>query len=96
VIGYMPGRVGNGAEKFRLVSLHDCYVGFAGATPQFNSIGPYRFEYCFIDEYCFLVIGGEFFFPISHFISRVFWSSCFLFLATCSLQVNLWYFTVST
>jgi hypothetical protein len=39
VIGY----VGYGSEKFRLVSLHDSYVGFAGAAPQFNSIGPYRF-----------------------------------------------------
>jgi hypothetical protein len=43
---------------------------------------------------------GEFF-PISHFISCVLWSSCFLFLAICSLQVNLRskcnprYFTVS-
>jgi hypothetical protein len=43
---------------------------------------------------------GEFF-PISHFISRVLWSSCFLFFAIYSLQVNLRskcnprYFTVS-
>jgi len=51
VIGYIPGRVGYGSEKFRLVSLHDCYIGFAGAAPQFNSIGPHSFEYHFIDEY---------------------------------------------
>jgi hypothetical protein len=51
VIGYIPACVGYGSEKFRLVSLHDCYIGFAGAAPQLNSIGPYRFEYCFIDEY---------------------------------------------
>ena len=37
--------------EVRLVSLHDCYTGFAGAAPQFISIGPYRFEYRFIDEY---------------------------------------------
>jgi hypothetical protein len=42
------------------------------------------------------------FFSISHFISRVLWSSCFLFLAICSFQVNLRskcspkYFNVST
>jgi hypothetical protein len=51
MIGYIPGRVGYGSEEFILVSLHDCCIGFAGAAPQFNSIGPYRFEYRFIDEY---------------------------------------------
>ena len=52
LIGYVPGRIGIGLENFLLVSLHDCYIGFAGATPQFDAIGPYRLEYCFIDE-CF-------------------------------------------
>jgi hypothetical protein len=33
------------------VSLHYCYIGFAGAAPRFNSIGPYWFQYRFIDEY---------------------------------------------
>jgi len=42
VIGNIPRRVGYGSEKFRLVPLHNCYIGFVGATPQFNSIGPYR------------------------------------------------------
>jgi len=51
MIGNIPRRVDCGSEKFRLVSLHDCYIGFVGATPQFNSIGPSRFEYRFIDEY---------------------------------------------
>ena len=34
-----------------MVSLHDCYIGFAGATPNFDAIGPYRLEYCFRDEH---------------------------------------------
>jgi hypothetical protein len=51
LIGYVPGRVGDGSEKFLLISLHDCYIGFTGATPQFDAIGPYRLKYCFIDEY---------------------------------------------
>jgi len=50
MIGNIPRRVGYGSEKFRLVSLHNCYIGFVGAHPQFNSIDLYRFEYCFIDE----------------------------------------------
>jgi len=46
VIGNIPRRVGYGSEKFRLVPLHTCYrpIGFVGAAPQFNSIGPYRFQ----------------------------------------------------
>jgi len=51
VIVNIPRRVGYGSEKFRLASLHNCYIGFVGATPQFNSIGPCRYEYRFIDEY---------------------------------------------
>jgi len=51
MIGNIPRRVAYGSEKFRLVPLHNCYIGFVGATPQFNSIGPYRFEYRFMDEY---------------------------------------------
>ena len=54
VIGNIPRCVGYGSEKFRLVPPHNCYIGFVGATPQFNSIGPYRFEYRFIDEYLVL------------------------------------------
>jgi len=38
MIGYVPGHVDYGSEKFRLVSLRYCYIGFAGAAPQFNSI----------------------------------------------------------
>jgi len=64
VIGTIPRGVGYGSEKFRIVSLHNCDIGFVGATPQFNSTGPYRFGFRF------LVIGGSFF-PMSHFISRV-------------------------
>jgi len=47
----IPRRVGYGSEKFRLVSLHDCYIGSVGATPLFNSIGPNRFKYRFVDEH---------------------------------------------
>jgi hypothetical protein len=39
LVGYIPGRVSNGSENFWLVSLHDCYIGFAGAAPQHNAIG---------------------------------------------------------
>jgi hypothetical protein len=46
MIGYIPERVGYGSEKLRLLSLHDCYIGFAGAAPQFNSIGPYIRLFC--------------------------------------------------
>jgi len=42
--GNIPRRVGYGSEKFRLVSLHNCYNGYVGPTPQFNSVGPYRSE----------------------------------------------------
>ena len=38
MVGYTPGRVGYGPEEFRLESLPDCCIGFAGAAPQFNSI----------------------------------------------------------
>ena len=30
--------------------LHDDYVALAGATPQFYSVAPYRFDYRFVDE----------------------------------------------
>jgi hypothetical protein len=36
MIGNIPRRVGYGLEKFRLVSLHNCDIGFVGATPQFK------------------------------------------------------------
>ena len=38
------------SENFGLGSLHDDYVGLAGATPQFYSVAPYRFDYLFVDE----------------------------------------------
>jgi len=34
-----------GSENFGLGSLHDGYVGLAGANPQFNSLAPYKFDY---------------------------------------------------
>jgi hypothetical protein len=39
-----------GSENFGLGSLHDDYVGLAGATPQFYSVAPYRFDCRFVDE----------------------------------------------
>jgi hypothetical protein len=33
-----------------LVSLHSCYIGFAGAAPQHNVIGLYGLEYRFIQS----------------------------------------------
>jgi len=35
---------------FGLGSLHDDYVGLAGATPQYYSVAPYHFDYHFVDE----------------------------------------------
>ena len=39
-----------GSENFGLGSLHDDYVGPAGATPQFYSVAPYRFDCRFVEE----------------------------------------------
>jgi hypothetical protein len=47
---YLPGCVCYGSENFELGSLRDEYVGLAGATPQFCSLAPYRFDYRFVDE----------------------------------------------
>jgi hypothetical protein len=37
-------------KNFELRSLHDDYAGLYGATPQFYSVAPYRFDYRFVDE----------------------------------------------
>ena len=50
MICYMPGCICYGSDNFGLGSLHDDCVGLAGATPQFYSVAPYRFDYCFVDE----------------------------------------------
>jgi hypothetical protein len=42
-------RICYGSENFGLSSLHYDDVGFAGATPQFYSVAPDRFDYRFID-----------------------------------------------
>jgi hypothetical protein len=39
------------SENFVLGCVHDEDVGFAGATPQFYSIAPDRFDYRFINQY---------------------------------------------
>jgi hypothetical protein len=50
MICYIPGCICYGSENFGLGSLHDDYVGLAGATPQFYSLAPYRFDYRFVNE----------------------------------------------
>ena len=50
MICYIPGCICYGSENFGLGSLHDEYVGFAGATPHFYSVAQYRFDYRFVDE----------------------------------------------
>ena len=50
MICYIPGCIWYGSENFGLGSLHDDYVGLAGATPQFYSVAPYMFDYPFVDE----------------------------------------------
>jgi len=37
----------------RIFDWYLCMIEFAGATPHFDAIGPYRLEYCFIDK-CFV------------------------------------------
>jgi hypothetical protein len=43
----ITGCICYGSENFGLSSLHDDYVGFAGATLNFYSVAPNRFEYRF-------------------------------------------------
>jgi hypothetical protein len=55
IICYISWLITYGSENFGLGSLHDDSVGVAGAIPQFYSVAPYRFDYCFVDEqFCFL------------------------------------------
>ena len=49
-ICYIPGCICCGSENFGLGSVHDDYVGLAGATPHFSSVATYRFDYRFVDE----------------------------------------------
>jgi hypothetical protein len=50
MICYIPECICCGSGSFGLRSLHDASVGLAGATPQFYSVAPYRFDYRFVDE----------------------------------------------
>ena len=50
MICYMTGCICYGSENFGLGSLHGNYVGLPGATPQFYSVAPYRFDYRSVDE----------------------------------------------
>jgi len=47
MICYIAGCICCGSENIVLRSLHDDYVGLAGDTPQFYSVAPYTFDYCF-------------------------------------------------
>jgi len=49
MICYIPGCICYGSENFGLGHLRDDYVGLAGATPQFYSVAPHRFDYRFVD-----------------------------------------------
>jgi len=50
MICYIPGCICYDSTNIGLGSLHDDYVVLAGATPQFYSVAPNRFEYRFVDE----------------------------------------------
>jgi len=50
MICYIPGCICCGSENFGLGFLCDDYVGLAGATLQFCSVAPYRFDYRFVEE----------------------------------------------
>jgi len=50
MICYIPGCICYGSDNFGLGSLYDDSVGLAGATPQFSSVAPNRFDYRFVDE----------------------------------------------
>jgi hypothetical protein len=50
MICYIPGCICYGSESFGLGSLRDYSFALAGATPQFYSVAPYRFDYRFVDE----------------------------------------------
>jgi hypothetical protein len=50
VVCYIPGCIGYGSENFGLGSLRIDSVGLDGATTQFYSVAPYRFDYRFVDE----------------------------------------------
>jgi hypothetical protein len=49
MICYVPRCLSYGSENFGFGSLHDDYVGLAGATLQFYSVAPFGFDYYFVD-----------------------------------------------
>jgi len=49
MVGDIPWRIDHSSEKFRLISLGDCYISFGRRTAQFSSICPNRFEDRFVD-----------------------------------------------
>jgi len=66
MICYIPGCICYGCENFGLESVHDDCVGLAGATPQFCSVAPYRFDYRFaVEQFIFYKIDDIFFLSTS-------------------------------
>jgi len=51
MICYIPGCICYGSENFGLGFVHGYYVGLSGATPQFCSVAPYKFDYRYVNEY---------------------------------------------
>jgi len=50
MICYIPACIWYGSENSVLGFMHDEYVGLAGATSQFYSVAPCRFDYWFFHE----------------------------------------------
>jgi hypothetical protein len=49
VIRHVQRCVSNGSKYFGLTSLHDCYVGIASTSPEFDAVCPYGSKYCLVD-----------------------------------------------
>jgi hypothetical protein len=50
VVVYVPRCVQNGSEALVLKALEDFDVGIGRCPPQLNSIGPYGFEYRYVEK----------------------------------------------
>ena len=73
MIYYIRGCIRYGSKNFGLWSLHDCcvwFVGLAGATPQFYSVAPCRFDYRFVDEWLVFYRQMGFFFLLTSWPQR--------------------------
>ena len=88
MIYYTAGFICYGSENFGLRSLHDDYVGLAGATTQLYSVATYRSITALQMSNLFSIDRWDFF-PINQLIALVFKPICYLFLAMCSFQFNM-------